>query len=84
MASHAVLTSTLGVYFVWGWEACNLRDSERVNRTLFHNGSGIKQGGYKSLLNNAGLEGALQISKEIDKTRNAGYSGLSKHLNAFL
>ena len=23
LASHAVLTSTLGVSFVWGWEACN-------------------------------------------------------------
>ena len=83
MASHAVLTSTLGVSFVWGWESCNLRDSERVNSTLYYYGSVIKHGGYKSLLNYAGLEGALQISKEMDKTRNAGCSGLSEDLYAF-
>ena len=34
-------------------------------------------------MNYAGLEGALQITKEMDKTRNAGYSGLSEHLYAF-
>ena len=84
LAPHAVLTSTLGVSFEWGWETCNLRDSERVNRTLYYYGSGIKHGGYKSLLNYAGLEGTLQISKEMDKTRNAGYSGLSEHLYARL
>ena len=83
LASHAVLTSTLGVSFVWGWEACNLRDSDRINRTLYHYGPGIKHGGYKSLLSYAGLEGALQISKEMNKARNAGYSGLSEHLYAF-
>ena len=83
LASHAVLTSTLGVSFAWGWEACNLRDSDRINRTLYHYGPGIKHGGYKSLLSYAGLEGALQISKEMDKARNAGYSGLSEHLYAF-
>ena len=83
LGTNAALTSTLGVSFVWGWEACNLRDSERVNRTLYYYGSGITHGGYKSLLNYAGLEGALQISKEMDKTRNAGYSGLSEHLYAF-
>ena len=83
LASHAVLTSTLGVSSVWGWEACNLSDSELVNRTLYYYGSCIKHEGYKSLLNYAGLEGALQFIKEMDKTRNAGYSGLSEHLYAF-
>ena len=35
------------------------------------------------MLNCAALEGALQISKEMDKILNAGYSGLSEHLYAF-
>ena len=35
------------------------------------------------MLNYGGLEGALQTSKEIDTTRNAGYSGLAEHLYAF-
>ena len=54
LASQAVLTSTLGVSFVWEWEACNLRESEGNNRTLYYYGSGIKHGGDKSLLNYAG------------------------------
>ena len=64
LSSNAVLTSTLGVSFVWGWKSYNLRDSERFNRTLYHYGFGIKRGGYKSLFNYAGLEGALPISKK--------------------
>ena len=83
LASNAVLTSTLGVSFVWVWKACNLRDSERFNRTLYHYGFDIKHGGYKSLFNYAGLEGALPISKKMKKTRHAGYIGLSEHLYAF-
>ena len=83
LASHAVLTSTIGVSFVWGWKACNLNDTKRIDRTLRNYASGIEHGVYKSLLNYAGLDGALQISREIDKSRNSGHSGLSEHLYAF-
>ena len=83
LASHAVLTSTIGISFVWGWEACNLNDTKRIDRTLRSYASGIEHGVYKNLLKYAGLDGALQISKEIDKSRNSGHSGLSEHLYAF-
>ena len=38
---------------------------------------------FISLLNYDGLDGALQISREIDKSRNSGHSGLSENLYAF-
>ena len=80
LASHAVLTSTIGISFVWGWEACNLNDTKRIDRTLRSYASGIEHGDYKNLLKYAGLDGAFQISTEIDKSRNSGHSGLSEHL----
>ena len=83
LASHAVLTSTIGISFVWGWEACNLNDTKRIDRTLRSYASGIEHGVYKNLVKYAGLEGSLQISKEIDKSLNSGHSGLSEHLYAF-
>ena len=38
---------------------------------------------FKSLLDYAGMEGALQISKELDKSQVVEVSGLSEHLYAF-
>ena len=43
------------------WEGCNLRESEKVIRVLQPFGSGIKHGGFKFLLNYAGLECDPQI-----------------------
>ena len=83
LASHAVLTSTAGVSFVWGWEACNMKDSNRVERVLRDYGSGIRHEGFKALLGYAGMEGALQTSKELDKSHEVEVSGLSEHLYAF-
>ena len=81
--SHAVLTSTMGASFVWGWEACNTKDLNRVERVLRDYGSGIRHEGFKALLGYAGMEGALQISKELDKSHKTEVSGLSEHLYAF-
>ena len=55
LASHAVLTSTEGVSVLWGWEACNMKDSNRVERLLRYYGSGIKREGFKALLGYAGM-----------------------------
>ena len=83
LASHAVLTSTAGVSLAWGWEACNMKDSNRVERVLREYGSRIRHEGFKALLGYAGMEGALQIRKELDKSHEVEVSGLSEHLYAF-
>ena len=83
LCAHAVLTSSVGVSFVWGWEACNMKDFNRAERTLRSYGTGIRHEGFKSLLNYAGTEGALQISQELDKRNKIVTSGLTEHLYAF-
>ena len=83
LASHDVLTSTTGVSFVWGWEACTMKDSNRVERVLGDYGFGNRPEGFKALLGYAGMQSALQISKELDKSQKVQASGLSERLHAF-
>ena len=60
-----------------------MKDSNRVERVLRDYGSGIRHEGFKALLGYAGMEGALQISKELDKIHEVEVSGVSEHLYAF-
>ena len=83
LCGHAVLTSSVGISFVGGWEACNMKDLNRAERTLKSYGTGIRHEGFKSLLNYAGTEGALQISQELDKRNKSETSGLTEYLYAF-
>ena len=68
---------------MWGWETCNMKDLNRAERTLRGYGTRIRHEGFKSLLNYAGTEGALQISHEKDKRNKMVSSGLTEHLYAF-
>ena len=83
LCAHALLTSSVGVSFVWGWEACTMTDFNRAERTLRSYGTGIRHEGFKSLLNYAGTEGALQISQELDRRNKIVTSCLTEHLYAF-
>ena len=60
-----------------------MKDSKRVERVLRDYGSGIRHEGFKVLLGYAGMEGAMQICKELDKRHEVQVSGLSEHLYAF-
>ena len=67
LCAYAVFTSSVGTPFVWGWEACYMKDLNRAERTLRRYGTGNKHELFISVLSYVGSEDALQTNQELDK-----------------
>ena len=83
LCAHAVLTMSLGVSLVTGWEAHDLRNSRVAQRTFTSFGLGARKGVVEKLLKDKGKEAALEWALKRDKDV-GGSSDVTEHIQSLV